>query len=238
MPQRSCSVANCTRPHYARGLCGMHYKRVRRHGDAQPDVAPRDERAPRYCAVEPCGHVIEARGWCHGHYLRWVRTGDVQPDVPLTRRTQPEFCTVESCGRRCHAQGLCRTHHKRLTDEGSVRADVPIREVSGDGCISHGYRKVPVPPADRWLVGGQTYVLHHRIVMARLLGRPLYADEVVHHINGERLDNRPQNLELWSTMQPKGQRVVDKVEFAIEVLRRYASDGSQVTSGDPEVTLE
>jgi hypothetical protein len=44
----------------------------------------------------------------------------------------------------------------------------------------------------------------------------------VHHKNGQRADNRSRNLELWSTKQPPGQRVVDKMKYAREILRRYA----------------
>lgn len=224
MATRSCSLDGCDNRRYAKGLCGMHYKRVLRHGDPQPDTPPRGSQPPATCAVPSCEHPVEARGWCHGHYLRWHRTGDVRPDTPLTRRTQPETCTVDGCDRRCHSKGLCKAHHKRLQATGSVQADVPIRTVTGDGCISHGYRQVSVPPPDRWLTSGRTYVLEHRLVMARTLGRPLTDDEVVHHVNGDTLDNRPENLELWSTMQPKGQRWEDKVTWAIEVLRRYAPD--------------
>jgi hypothetical protein len=76
------------------------------------------------------------------------------------------------------------------------------------------------PRADK----GQ-YVFEHILVMERLLGRHMVPPESVHHRNGLKDDNRPENLELWTRPQLAGIRVTDAIAWAHEILDRYSGYG-------------
>lgn len=220
---RNCREDGCERAHYARGWCGMHYKRWLRTGSPIRGERPRD------CAVDGCDGQAKSRGWCHAHYQRWRTHGDVLPGVPVRRTGR---CEVEDCDRQRYARRLCNTHYRRWLQTGDARPEEPIRVVTGEGYEHHGYWVVPVPAEERWLVGGLTQVGEHRLVMARVLGRPLDPDESVHHVNGVRTDNRLANLELWSSSHPSGQRVSDKVAWAQQLLARYAPQLLAETDGE------
>lgn len=114
-----------------------------------------------------------------------------------------------------------------------AQADIPIRKVTGNGYIHHGYRIVPVPNKSRHLSNGESSIAEHRLVMAKHLGGPLRADENVHHINGDKLDNRLENLELWSTSQPSGKRVEDLLEYTPKSSWIATRTRSTIRSGTP-----
>ena len=72
--------------------------------------------------------------------------------------------------------------------------------------------------------GARHRILEHRLVMEKHLGRPLTANESVHHRNGVRDDNRIENLELWASRTHRYGQPVYELHAVIDELRVEIDD--------------
>lgn len=128
------------------------------------------------------------------------------------------LCSVKNCNQvKKYKTGLCPKHHRRYTKhKDPTIGGIPDNRITVGSVSPDGYRVIRIRKN-----GKSKVMLEHRYIMETLLGRALQKDEYVHHLNGNRLDNNPANLELWTTSHPIGQRVSDLVEWARGIITRY-----------------
>lgn len=194
----------CDRHAETAGLCAPHYLRKQRGQSIDESIRRVSGRT--HCGAVDCSRQVAARGLCRSHYQRAKRKGEFG-----TAR-----CGVDGCADFAVSRGYCPMHYGRWLktgDPGSAAAHYGPLRGTGRTLDRHGYIRLSTT--------GQG---EHRYVMEQMLGRSLRSEENVHHINGVRDDNRPENLELWSKSQPAGQRVADKVAWALEILKLYAPE--------------
>lgn len=165
----------------------------------------------RTCEVKDCARRFYGRGLCQKHYQGWRK---YRHNDDVVQAHVGRICSVEGCGLRHYGLGYCKAHHRRVWRRGSP--ELYKREPRK---FKHGHY------IGRWIDGKQ--ILEHRLIMESMIGRKLLPGETVHHINGIKTDNRPENLQLWASIHPSGQRVEDLLAFAYEVIARYGAHTGQ-----------
>jgi HNH endonuclease/NUMOD4 motif len=196
-----CSIEDCGRPARTRGWCGRHYQRWCNHGDP---LCLKQVRGT--CSAEGCDKAHLTHGLCSKHWER-RRRAELRPTPTPLDLPGERWAAVPGW-----------EHLYEVSDGGRVRTIArTIQYITGRdhyyaarilaGSDFQGYRTVS-------LGSRADSVPHrvHRLVLGAFVG-PCPEGMECRHLNGDRADNRLENL-AWGTPHENG---MDRLRHGTDV---------------------
>lgn len=110
---------------------------------------------------------------------------------------------------KCRIMATEANTGRKMSDEEKKRRSINSKHggIGGKKNLNTGYISIYFPDHP---LSKDGYILEHRLVMEALIGRHLKNDEVVHHINGVKSDNRKENLLLMTQSEHKRFHMVER----------------------------
>lgn len=102
-----------------------------------------------------------------------------------------------TCSRECSAKDKSIRYSGKGNHQFGLVGKKNSSFKNGKRITSNGYVAILVPP-DQKQRKTDNYVLEHRLIMEKKLGRKLLPEEDVHHKDEDRTNNDPDNLELYT----------------------------------------
>src|SRR5574343_647066 len=148
------------------------------------------QRGRSVCKIDGCKNIVLGHGLCNRHYLRFKRTGSPTGSKPRTGRPKKSrqniVKTCKYCGKNINNPTVkikyCSSHCRGM----SARKPYVFKS---------GYKLILIPTHPRADAHG--YVREHILVIEAKIGRSLRGKEVCHHIDGNKMNNDPNNLEIF-----------------------------------------
>lgn len=151
------------------------------------------------CVAPNCSTPSKSRGLCRKHLVRWLNGkadyNALPPKYPERIIYHGQPCKIDGCKKAADTNGVCSAHQQRIFTHGDPSFVMP-RDDFRAACRAGAAPKIAAAKPTSYV---KYFGRHeHRVVAEKELGRPLEPGEIVHHIDGDRRNNDPSNLQVMT----------------------------------------